>query len=266
MDPLVLVRSGGNIASGIIYRLCRAGFDVVVNELPIPQMLRREASYGTAVHREELVLERIKSRHVFLKDVKSTLDEGVVPVVTEPYETVLDTLMPHIVVDSIHANNTSGTEIDDAPLVIGVGSGFEASVDVDVVVEATRGYTMGRCIYDGFAISEKQAKARSQRGVRERLQYAPCDGLFTARRYIGETVQKNEVVGHIDKEPIHAEISGCIRGILKSGLLVSKGTKIVDIDDNVSQVDCFSLSDRALAIGGGVLEAVIAWKLAQENE
>lgn len=266
MEPLILVRSGGNIASGIIYRLTRAGYKVVVNELPIPKMLRREASYGAAVHRGEMVLERIRSRHVFLPEVKKTLDEYVVPVVTEPYEKVLDVLQPMVVVDSIHANKNLGTSIDDAPLVIAVGAGFDASEDVDVVVEATRSYNMGRCIYDGKALSEKAAAARTKKSNRERIMYAPCDGLFTARRYIGEEVEKNEVIGYIDETPIKAEISGILRGALKSGLLVSKGDKILDIDHELNEIDCFSLSDRALAIGGGVVEAVRSWELALDTK
>lgn len=259
MKPLVLVRSGGNIASGIIYRLHRAGFPVIVSEVPIPKMLRREASYGAAVHNGEVVLERLISRHVSISEVKATLKEGVIPVVTAPYKELLERFKPTVVVDSIHAGVNVGTSYVDAELVIAAGAGFVAGEDVDVVVEVTRGYTLGRCLYEGSAFSAEKARIMNETNPRERLTYAPKAGLFTARRHIGEMVAKGEVIGHVDDVPVHAHIQGCLRGILMTGLMVDMGDKVADVDANVNEANCFSISDRALAIGGGVVEAVLAW-------
>ena len=153
MKPLVLVRGGGDIASGIIYRLHRAGFPVVVNEIAIPTMIRRKVAYGNAVHVGEMNLERITSCFVSLQEVPMILGEGRIPVVTEPYEKVCESLQPTIIIDSILAKRNLGTQKADAPLVIGVGPGFTAGEDVHVVIETMRGHSLGRCIYDGPAIA-----------------------------------------------------------------------------------------------------------------
>ena len=134
MKPLILVRGGGDIASGAIYRLRRAGYPVVVNEIAIPTMIRREVSYGNAVHIGEMVLERLVARHVSISEVQDTLAQGVIPVVTSSYEDLLDRLHPDIVVDAILSKKTLGTTRLDAPFVIGVGPGFSAGRDVNVVL------------------------------------------------------------------------------------------------------------------------------------
>ena len=207
MKPLVLMRGGGDIASGAVYRLRRAGYPVVISEIAIPTMIRREVCYGNAVHRGEMILERFVARHVSLNEVKDTLAQEIIPVVTSSYEELLDTLKPEIVVDAILSKKNLGTKRDDADLVIGVGPGFTAGEDVDVVIETMRGHSLGRCIYDGPA------------------------------------------------QPI----TGILRGILKSGLIVSDHFKLADVDARCEESHCYSISDKSLAVGGGVLEAVTAW-------
>lgn len=120
MKPLILVRGGGDIASGAIYRLRRAGYPVVVNEIAIPTMIRREVSYGNAVHCGEMILERLVARHVYIDEIQDTLAQGVIPVVTSSYEELLEQLHPDVVVDAILAKKNLGTTRLDAPFVIGV--------------------------------------------------------------------------------------------------------------------------------------------------
>lgn len=264
MKSLVLVRGGGDIASGIIYRLRRAGFPVVVNEIAIPTMIRREVSYGNAVHNGEMVLHRITSRHVSLSETKSTVKEGIVAVVTESYREVLEKLKPTIVVDAILAKKNLGTNYVDAELVVAVGPGFTAGVDADVVIETMRGHDLGRCIYDGSALPNTGIPGMIGGFAEERVMYSPCAGLFQARRHIGETVQKGEIIGHVNEEPVYAKISGHLRGILKSGLMVSEHFKLADIDARCEESHCFTISDKALAIGGGVMEAIYAWKVEKK--
>ena len=219
MKPLVLMRGGGDIASGAVYRLRRAGYPVVISEIAIPTMIRREVCYGNAVHRGEMILERFVARHVSLSEVKDTLAQEIIPVVTSSYEELLDTLKPEIVVDAILSKKNLGTKRDDADLVIGVGPGFIAGEDVDVVIETMRGHSLGRCIYDG--------PAQPNTGIPGNV------GGYTHERVL--------------------------RGILKSGLIVSDHFKLADVDARCEESHCYSISDKSLAVGGGVLEAVTAW-------
>ena len=267
MKPLVLVRGGGDIASGSIYRLKRAGFPVVVSEIAIPTMIRRDVCYGNAVHLGEMILERLTARHMTLAEAKQLIDSGdaVIPVVTEPYERILDTLRPTIVVDAILAKRNKGTRNDDAELVIGCGPGFTAGDDVDVVIETMRGHTLGRCIYEGTALPNTGVPGNVGGYTTERVMHSPCDGLFTARRHIGEEVEAGEVVGYVDKEPVKAKIRGILRGILTSGLMVTKGFKLADVDARCEEFHCYTISDKALAVAGGVMEAITAWQAERER-
>ncbi len=266
MKPLVLVRGGGDIASGIIYRLRRAGYPVLVNEAAIPTMIRREVSYGNAVHKGEMILERLVSRHVRIDEVKETLANNIIPVVTESYEELLKIFKPVIVVDAILAKRNLGTTSEDGDLVIGVGPGFSAGEDVDVVIETMRGHTLGRCIYDGPAIPNTGVPGEVGGFTKERVMHAPASGLFVARRHIGEEVQAGEAVGHVDEVPVKAKITGILRGILASGLMVEKGLKIADVDARCEEFHCFTISDKALSVAGGVLEAVCAWEASNTNK
>lgn len=267
MKPVVLVRGGGDMASGAVYRLHRAGFLVVINEITIPTMIRREVCYGNAVHMGEMILERIVCRYVSLAEALTLLEtpgERIVPVVTEPYSEVLQQLQPDVVVDAILAKRNLGTRMEDADFVVGVGPGFTANEDVDVVIETMRGHRLGRCIYDGSAIPNTGVPGMIGGFSKERVHYSPEEGLFTAKRHIGENVEKGEVIGYVNESPIKANIKGVLRGILKTGLMVPEGFKLADIDARADEESCFSISDKALAIGGGVMEALLAWQYKQE--
>jgi len=260
MKPVILVRGGGDIASGIIYRLRRANYPVIVTEIAIPTMIRREVCYGNAVHKGEMILERFLSKHVPLEEGIELLGSEIIPVVTEAYETVLNKVQPAVIVDAILAKKNYGTHKDDAELVIGVGPGFSAGEDVDVVIETMRGHTLGRCIYDGAAIPNTGVPGNVGGYTHERVMHSPVEGLFTAKRHIGEFVQAGEVVGYVDKTPIKSKIQGYLRGILASGLLVTKGFKLADVDARCEESNCFSISDKALSIAGGVMEAISVWE------
>ena len=266
MKKIVLVRGGGDIATGCIYRLRRAGFPVVVTEIKIPTMVRTEVAYGNAVHKGEMTVERYTARYMSLEEallVLSAQQEGrqlaTIPVVTEDYEKVLDIVQPTIVVDAILAKHNLGTDTDDAPLVIACGPGFTAGRDVDVVVETMRGHTLGRCIYDGPALPNTGVPGNVGGYTKERVLYAPEAGLFTAKRYIGEHVETGEIIGFVDDKPVKSQIKGVLRGVLTSGLLVTKGMKLGDVDARCKDSHCFTISDKALAVGGGVVEAALAF-------
>ena len=267
MKPIILIRSGGDVASGAVYRLWRAGYPVVINEIAIPTMIRREVSYGNAVHRGEMILERLRSRYVPLQMAKQLLDSReAIPVVTAPYATVLATIEPTIVVDAILAKRNVGTQKTDAPLVIGCGPGFNAGKDVHVVVETMRGHTLGRCIYEGPALANTGIPGNVGGYTHERVIHSPEEGLFVAKSHIGDQVEAGSVIGYVEDVPVHAKITGTLRGILASNILVTKGFKLADIDARCEERHCFTISDKALAVGGGVMEAITAWEYEQIKE
>ena len=260
MKPIILIRSGGDVASGAIYRLWRAGYPVVINEIAIPTMIRREVSYGNAVHRGEMILERLRSRHVPLQDVAQLLaSREAIPVVTEPYETVLATIQPTIVVDAILAKRNIGTQKGDASLVIGCGPGFSAGKDVHVVIETMRGHTLGRCIYEGPALANTGIPGNVGGYTHERVIQSPAEGLFVAKSHIGDQGEAGSVIGYVENVPVNAKITGTLRGILASNILVTKGFKLADVDARWEDSHCFTIADKALAVGGGGIEGRHAW-------
>ena len=266
MKPFVLVRGGGDIASGIIYRLRRSGYPVAVSEIAVPTMIRRKVCYGSAVHKGEMILERLTARHVVLDAVSSVMAEGVIPVLTEPYETLLEALKPDVVVDAILAKRNLGTSVDDADFVVAAGPGFTAGEDVDVVVETKRGHTLGRCIYEGAAIPNTGVPGNVGGYTTERVMHAPTAGLFTARRHIGERVEAGETVGFVEETPVVSQIGGVLRGILASGIIVPVGMKLADVDARCDESACYTISDKSLAVAGGVMEAVGAWEYGGRSE
>lgn len=262
MKPLVLMRGGGDIASGCVYRLRRAGYPVVISEIAIPTMIRREVCYGNAVHRGEMILERFTARHMSLSEAVTSLKQGtgIIPVLTVSYEEILATLKPDIVVDAIIAKRNVGTTMGDASLVIGCGPGFTAGEDVHVVIETMRGHTLGRCIYEGTALPNTGIPGNVGGYTVERVMHSPCDGLFTAKRHIGEEVAADEIVGYVNEVPVKSKINGILRGILANGLMVTKGFKLADVDARCEEFHCFTISDKALAVAGGVMEAIEAFR------
>lgn len=258
--PLILIRGGGDIASGSIYRLKRAGYPLIVSEIAIPTMIRRDVCFGTAVHMGEMDLEHMKACHVSLKEALTMAYTPVIPVVTNDYEELLQSVKPDVVVDAILAKRNLGTNSDDADLVIGLGPGFSAGQDVDVVVETMRGHTLGRCIYDGPALANTGVPGNVGGYTHERVMHAPCEGLFTAKSHIGDRLKAGDIVGYVNDTPIKANIDGILRGVLTSGLLVTEGFKLADVDARCELSHCHTISDKALAIAGGVMEAILAWE------
>ena len=147
-----------------------------------------------------------------------------------------------------------------------MGPGFTAGHDVDIVIETMRGHYLGRCIYDGPAQPNTGIPGNVGGYTHERVIHSPKAGLFTAKRHIGDSVQANEVIGYVDKEPVRAKITGILRGILKSGLIVSDHFKLADVDARCEEAHCYSISDKSLAVGGGVLEAVTAWDYERNQD
>lgn len=258
----IVVRGGGDLASGVIYRLSRAGFRVIVTELPEPLVVRRTVSFAEVVYAGEMELEGLRGIRATTVEAAIGLSGecGVVPVLVDPAGEVLKVWQPDVVVDAVMAKrNILGTGINDAPLVIGLGPGFTAGLDVHAVIETKRGHTLGRVLYTGQAEPNTGIPGLVNGIGRERVIYSPIAGRFHSERQFGEMVEAGDLFGWVDETPVYAEIGGCIRGLLRSGITVKAGVKVGDVDPRRDVNLCYTISDKALAIGGGVLEAILNW-------
>lgn len=255
---LTLIRGAGDIASGIALRLCRAGIQVVMTELASPTTIRRTVAFSDAVVNGEQTVEDVTAvRAEGWEEAALYLEQGLLPVLADPGCACREWLAPDALVDAILAKRNLGTSITDAPIVVGVGPGFTAGVDCHAVVETMRGHTLGRVYYEGAALPNTNVPGLIGGFAGERVLRAPADGTFRGTRRIGERVEAGDTVGFVAGQPMKATISGVLRGLLADGIEVRAGMKSGDVDPRGEAAYCRTVSDKALAVGGGVLEAIL---------
>ncbi len=269
-QSLIAVKGAGDLATGVIHRLCRAGFPVVATELPEPTVVRRTVSFAEAVLLGEMTVEGITARRAASpEEVVELLAQGRVPLVVDPEGRLFRQLHPLALVEATLSKHNTGITIDDAPIVIALGPGYEAGRDVHAVVETNRGHNLGRVYYEGCAEPDTGVPGAIAGYTIERLLKAPVGGKLYGARQIGDMVQAGEIIAHIHEAgcvgepcscqptPIIAAIPGILRGLLRDGLTVKAGMKVGDIDPRAASEHCFTISDKSRAIGGGVLEAIL---------
>ena len=255
---LVLIRGAGDIATGIALRLYRSGLRVVMTDLPRPTAIRRTVCFSQAIVLGETTVEGVRAvRADTASQALERLAEGAVPVLPDPALTCLASLRPDALVDAILAKRNLGTHITDAPVVVGVGPGFTAGTDCHAVVETMRGHTLGRVIYDGAALPNTNIPGLIGGYAGERVLRAPADGVFHQILNIGDEVKAGDIAGEVDGQPMRCTIGGVLRGLLADGTPVHKGMKSGDVDPRCRPEYCATASDKALAVGGGVLEAIL---------
>lgn len=255
---LALIRGAGDIASGAAMRLWRCGIDVVMTDLARPTAIRRTVAFSNAIVHGETTVEGLRAvRAENAAEAKKLLREGSLPVLADPECACREELAPDALVDAILAKRNLGTKIDDAPIVVGVGPGFTAGEDCHAVVETMRGHTLGRVYYSGSALPNTAVPGLIGGYAGERVLRAPADGVFRQRLEIGALVEAGDVAGTVGEEPMRCTISGVLRGILEDGTPVFKGMKAGDVDPRGDVENCWSVSDKALAVGGGTLEAIL---------
>jgi len=257
-NEIVIIRGGGDLASGTIQKLHRSGFRVLVLEVSSPTSIRRDVSFSEAVYQGEIEIEGITAVHVCsLSEIENAWSNKKVPVIIDEQGKYIKIIKPKIVVDAIIAKKNMGTTRDMADIIIALGPGFIAGEEVDVVIETTRGHNLGRLIFHGGAVKNTGIPGNIMGFSVERVIHSPCEGIMVNVLHIGDVVQKEDVIAYIGDVPIKATISGLLRGILRSGITVTKGFKIADIDPRLSEkANCYTISDKARSIAGGVLEAV----------
>ncbi len=258
-DTLVLIKGAGDLASGVAARLHWAGFPVVMTELAQPMMVRRTVSFGEAVYEGKCSVEGILACRVESADeARRALAEGKIPVAVDPRAELRRALNAAVLLDAIMAKRNTGTRLADAPLVIGLGPGLRAGQDCHAVVETNRGHWLGRVIWEGEAEPDTglPGEVAGQRG--RRILRAPVSGVFRAGAAIGDVVKTDQVLAWVGEAEVRAGLDGVLRGLIHDGLAVTAGLKIGDIDPRAQRAHCFSISDKSLAVGGGVLEAILA--------
>lgn len=255
---LILVKGAGDLATGTAVRLYRAGFQVVMTDVAQPTAVRRTVAFSQCIYDGQTTVEGITARKAENRDqVRDILAAGEIPVLVDPQASILPQLPFMAVVDAILAKKNLGTTISDAPIVLALGPGFTAGVDCHGVIETKRGHDLGRLILEGASIPNTGVPGDVGGYTTERIIRAPADGPFEPVAQIGQQVNLGDVVAKVNGIPVTAQLTGIVRGMLPAGIPVTAGMKSGDIDPRCEVRHCFTVSDKARAIGGGVLEGIL---------
>lgn len=257
----ILVLGGGDIATGTINKLHNSGFNLLVLEKPTPTAVRRMVAHSEAVYLGRHSVEGITSQVVDSCDeCQNIWQQGNVPILADSDISLVDAFQPLAIVDCTLRKRNYQPIIELAPLTIGVGPGFEAGLHVHVIIESCRGHHLGRLIHQGKAIDNHGVPAAVEGYTNERVNYAGIAGIWHPSVEIGTSVCKGDTLGTIDNVAVYAGVSGVVRGILRGSLQVAKGNKLADIDPRIDQREnCYTISEKARCIGGGVLEAIMLY-------
>jgi xanthine dehydrogenase accessory factor len=255
-----LIRGGGDLATGIAFRLHRSGFPVIVLELPRPLVVRRRVALATAVLEQEIGIEGMIGRLTSsFPEALSLAQSGLVPVLVSPQLPPDSLEKTAVLIDARMTKRNIDTTINQAPLVIALGPGFEAGKDCHAIIETMRGHSLGRVIWQGKAIPNTGTPGIMAGKGAERVIRAPAAGAVTWQVEIGDVVHKGQLLGTVAGKVMNAPFEGVLRGLIAPGTAVTQNLKIGDLDARADVSASFTISDKALAIGGGVLEAVLSW-------
>ncbi|WP_461883987.1 selenium-dependent molybdenum cofactor biosynthesis protein YqeB [Fusicatenibacter sp.] len=270
----IVVRGAGDLATGTIHRLKKAGFHLLVLEAEYPAAIRRQVALSEAVYAGSAQVEGVKAvrmdvdltdtenrKEALWQEMERIWSKDAVPVLVDPEGVSISVLHPAVVVDAILAKKNLGTSRDMAPLTIALGPGFTAGADVDVVIETKRGHNLGRVIRSGSAVPNSGIPGIIGGYGKERVMHAKAEGILRNAASIGDIVEAGTAIAEIETEngrvPVLASLSGLLRGLIRDGYPVTKGFKIADIDPRKEELqNCFTISDKARCIAGSVLEVI----------
>lgn len=256
---IIIVRGAGDIATGIICRLHHCGFKLLVLETSKPTAIRRSVALSDAVYEGTKTVEGVTTKLIdSIDECPSCWSHNLVPLLIDPATTCLEQINPTAIIDAILAKKNCGTRMVMAPITIGLGPGFTAGKDVHAVIETARGHQLGRTIYRGSPHADSGIPGNIAGYSKERVLYAPTDGILEVIHDIGSQVSQGELIGRIGQSELTAPLTGQVRGMIRHNTVVTKGLKIADIDPRTEENDnCFTISDKARCISGGVLEALL---------
>jgi len=265
--PLVLIRGAGDLASGIALRLSRCGYPIVMTEIAQPLAVRRTVAFAQAIFDGVCTVEEVTGCRCEIGEATTITAANAVAVLIDPEGAAIATLRPSVVIDAIMAKRNTGTNREDALLVIALGPGFTAGIDCHAVIETNRGHDLGRVIWQGSAEADTGTPGELPGIGRRasRVLRAPAAGHVIGHVAIGDCVAEGETIATIcadgvDLAAVPAPFAGVVRGLIHSDVMVSSGMKIGDLDPRAHPAYCYTASDKSLAIAGGVLEAILAWQ------
>lgn len=266
MKDLIIVRGGGDLATGTIYKLKKSGFPVLILEVANPSAIRRNVAFCEAVYQGT---QKVEDMTCYLADsmeqAQQFLKEGKLTVLVDPKGIAISALQPLAVVDAILAKKNLGTNQNMAPITVALGPGFTAGTDVDAVIETKRGHNLGRVLWQGCAAPNTGIPGIIGGYGKERVIHCPAKGILRNVKKITDTVSKGDVIAVVETQkgiiPVEATLDGILRGLIRDGYAVTVGFKIADIDPRTDEYNnCFTISDKARCIAGGVLEAILQRK------
>ena len=263
MKNLIIVRGGGDLATGTIYKLKKCGFPVLILEAESPSAIRRNVAFSEAVYQGQQTVEDITCYMAgSVAEAEQFLAKGKLTLLVDPAGVSIEALKPMAVVDAILAKKNLGTHKAMAPVTVALGPGFEAGIDVNAVIETKRGHNLGKVLWSGFAAPNTGVPGIIAGFGKERVIHCPAEGILRNVKKITDTVVKGEVIAVVETEegnvPVEASLDGLLRGLIRDGYPVTKGFKIADIDPRMDEYgNCFTISDKARCIAGGVVEAIL---------
>ena len=266
MKNLIIVRGGGDLATGTIYKLKKCGFPVLILEVPNPSAIRRNVAFCEAVYQGTQTVEDMTCYLVeSVEQAEQFINEGKLCVLVDPMGESIARLKPLAVIDAILAKKNLGTNRNMAPITLALGPGFAAGEDVDAVIETMRGHNLGRVLWEGTAAPNTGIPGVIGGYGKERVIHCPAKGILRNVKKITDTVSRGEVIAVVETEegnvPVKATLDGILRGLIRDGYPVHVGFKMADIDPRAEEYEnCFTISDKARCIAGGVLEALLQRK------
>lgn len=263
----VVIRGGGDLATGVAEVLYQSGFKILILDIEKPSSIRRSVCFSEAIYDgvakvENIICKKVENEN----EIEKCWNEKIIPIMVDEKGEIIKKIKPDVVVDSIIAKKNLGTTKEMAPITIALGDGFEAGKDVDIVVETMRGHNLGRIITSGRAMKNTGIPGEIKGVSKDRVIYSLANGRFSSVKKIGDTVQKDEIIGYVGDVEIRGKISGVLRGIIREGYEVTENMKIGDIDPRIEEKNnCFTISDKARSLGGAVLRAIM-FRLKEERE
>lgn len=258
LDLIVLVKGGGEVGTAVAHRLAECHFRVCITEIANPLAVTREATFCEAIYEGQKTVEGVAAARIDNpQDVHKTWEANKIPVIVDPDSQIRNVIRPQVFVDAIMAKRNTGTSLKDAPFVIGLGPGFTAGRDVHAAIESNNSNNLGRVITEGSAEANTGIPIPVGGHSFQRVFHPPVEGAFTSENKIGAFVVPGDILGYVEGHAIKAEIKGILRGLIRSGVKVTKETKLAEIDPLARPEDCSLIRALPRAIAGGVVEAIL---------